>query len=76
MNAGPSLNAEQNLNAGQSLNAGWSLNAGLISNALSDVERSVQASGYLVLVPNPPHHPHGDFGLTPGGWLWSQEDRA
>ena len=27
------------------------------------------ATGYLLLVPNPPHHPHGDFGLTPAGRL-------
>ena len=27
------------------------------------------APGYLVLVPNPPHHPGGDFGLTPAGRL-------
>ena len=26
-------------------------------------------SGCLVLVPNPPHHPGGDFGLTPRGVL-------
>ena len=27
------------------------------------------ASGYLVLVPNPPHHPHGDFRLASEGRL-------
>ena len=27
------------------------------------------ATGHLVLVPNPPHHPDGDFGLTPDGRL-------
>ncbi len=26
-------------------------------------------TGHLVLVPNPPHHPDGDFGLTPDGRL-------
>ena len=38
-----------------------------------DPERTAQASGYLVLVPNPPHHPRGDFGLTPEGRLRSPE---
>ena len=35
----------------------------------ADPERTARASGYLVLVPNPPHHPHGDFGLTSEGRL-------
>lgn len=39
----------------------------------ADPERTAQASGYLVLVPNPPHHPRGDFGLTPEGRLRSPE---
>lgn len=30
---------------------------------------SADATGHLVLVPNPPHHPDGDFGLTPKGRL-------
>ena len=37
------------------------------------LERTEGASGYLVLVPNPPHHPHGDFGLTSEGRLRSPE---
>ena len=39
----------------------------------ADPERTAGASGYLVLVPNPPHHPHGDFGLTTEGRLRSPE---
>ncbi len=31
--------------------------------------RDSDATGHLVLVPNPPHHPDGDFGLTPDGRL-------
>lgn len=31
--------------------------------------RARDATGHLVLVPNPPHHPEGDFGLTPDGRL-------
>ena len=31
--------------------------------------RALGAPGYLVLVPSPPHHPGGDFGLTPAGRL-------
>lgn len=31
--------------------------------------RRSDATGHLVLVPNPPHHPGGDFGLTPDGRL-------
>ena len=31
--------------------------------------RVPDASGYLVLVPNPPHHPGGDFGLSAAGRL-------
>ena len=31
--------------------------------------RGSDATGHLVLVPNPPHHPEGDFGLTPDGRL-------
>ena len=31
--------------------------------------RAAPESGCLVLVPNPPHHPGGDFGLTPRGVL-------
>ena len=31
--------------------------------------RARVATGHLVLVPNPPHHPDGDFGLTPEGRL-------
>ena len=31
----------------------------------ADFGRAADATGYLVLVPNPPHHPGGDFGLTP-----------
>ena len=31
--------------------------------------RAATESGCLVLVPNPPHHPGGDFGLTPRGVL-------
>lgn len=31
--------------------------------------RARVATGHLVLVPNPPHHPDGDFGLTPDGRL-------
>ena len=33
------------------------------------LERVPDASGYLVLVPNPPHHPGGDFGLSAAGRL-------
>ena len=33
------------------------------------------APGYLVLVPNPPHHPDGDFGLTPEGRLQTPDGR-
>ena len=35
------------------------------------------ASGQLAhlwLVPNPPHHPGGDFGLSPGGLALNQAD--
>ena len=32
-------------------------------------------SGQLVLVPNPPHHPDGDFGLAPDGRLASTSPR-
>ena len=39
----------------------------------ADPARTEQASGHLVLVPNPPHHPRGDFGLTPEGRLRSRE---
>ena len=39
----------------------------------AELERTAAASGYLVLVPNPPHHPHGDFGLTSEGRLRSPE---
>ena len=38
-------------------------------------ERTARAFGHLVLVPNPPHHPRGDFGLTPEGRLRSPETR-
>lgn len=31
--------------------------------------RARVATGHLVLVPNPPHHPDGDFGLAPDGRL-------
>ena len=41
--------------------------------AAAELERTSQASGYLVLVPNPPHHPRGDFGLTPEGRLRSPQ---
>lgn len=40
----------------------------------ADLERTAQPFGHLVLVPNPPHHPHGDFGLTPEGRLRTPED--
>ena len=33
------------------------------------------AAGRLVLVPNPPHHPDGDFGLTPAGMLRREPPR-
>ncbi len=33
------------------------------------LRRDPDASGLLVLVPNPPHHPEGDFVLTPEGRL-------
>ena len=33
----------------------------------------VGALGYLVVVPNPPHHPDGDFWLTPDGRLLMPE---
>jgi len=37
---------------------------------------STQASmGSLVMVPNPPHHPEGDFGLTPEGRLTQTRPR-
>ena len=36
--------------------------------------RAVEATGYLVLVPNPPHHPDGDFGLTGDGRLQMPQD--
>ncbi len=35
----------------------------------AELERRADASGHLVLVPNPPHHPDGDFGLTADGRL-------
>ena len=35
----------------------------------AELEQTAGASGFLVLVPNPPHHPHGDFGLTSEGRL-------
>ncbi|MCZ0954323.1 MAG: nucleotidyltransferase family protein [Rhodospirillaceae bacterium] len=35
----------------------------------ADLERTAGVSGFLVLVPNPPHNPHGDFGLTSEGRL-------
>ncbi len=31
-----------------------------------------RALAHLVLVPNPPHHPEGDFGLSPGGMALSR----
>ena len=31
--------------------------------------RALDATGHLVLVPNPPQHPDGDFGLNPDGKL-------
>ena len=39
----------------------------------ANLERTAGVSGFLVLVPNPPHHPHGDFGLTSEGRLRSPE---
>ena len=36
-------------------------------------ERTARVSGYLVLVPNPSHHPRGDFGLAPEGRIRSPE---
>ena len=33
-------------------------------------------SGHLVLVPNPPHHPHGDFALTSDGRLQMPERKG
>ena len=30
--------------------------------------------GHIWLVPNPPHHPGGDFGLSPGGLALNQAD--
>ena len=41
----------------------------------AELERTAGASGYLVLVPNPPHHPHGDFGLTSEGRLGAAAPR-
>ena len=37
--------------------------------------RAAGEHGCLVLVPNPPHHPGGDFGLTPRGVLDSAPPR-
>lgn len=37
--------------------------------------RPPDATGHLVLVPNPPHHPDGDFGLTTDGRLASTPPR-
>ena len=34
-----------------------------------------QALAHLVLIPNPPHHPRGDFGLE-DGWLIASADRS
>ena len=39
------------------------------SAGVSRPEPSAGVSGHLVLVPNPPHHPNGDFGLTAQGRL-------
>jgi len=49
--------------AGAELEHGTGLGSG------AGLERTAEASGHLVLVPNPPHHPDGDFGLTPYGRL-------
>ena len=39
----------------------------------SDRKPGAGVSGHLVLVPNPPHHPHGDFALTADGRLQMPE---
>jgi MurNAc alpha-1-phosphate uridylyltransferase len=33
---------------------------------LGNLAIAAAADAHLVLVPNPPHHPHGDFGLKDG----------
>ena len=58
---------------GAELERGLEPERGMDFERVSDPERTAQASGYLVLVPNPPHHSHGDFGLTPEGRLRSPE---
>ena len=40
-----------------------------------ELGRGAEASGHLVLVPNPPHHPDGDFELTGGGRLGTATPR-
>ena len=49
--------------------------AGADLECRGDLERTPEASGHLVLVPNPPHHPDGDFGLTPDGRLAATSPR-
>ena len=43
--------------------------------ARAKLDRAPAATGHLVLVPNPPHHPDGDFGLKPDGRLASTSPR-
>ena len=40
-----------------------------LGRASDGLGRTPDATGHLVLVPNPPHHPDGDFGLAPDGRL-------
>ncbi len=42
----------------------------------SDRKPGAGVSGHLVLVPNPPHHPHGDFALTADGRLQMPERKG
>lgn len=40
-----------------------------------DIELDTEALARLVLVPNPPHHPRGDFGLESGNVVERDTDR-
>lgn len=43
------------------------VNADVVTDFDYSVLRHKQVEALLVLVPNPAHHPHGDFGLTASG---------
>ena len=48
---------------------GADLGSGARVESGAELGSAPDATGHLVLVPNPPHHPDGDFGLTPDGRL-------